>query len=180
MPRGCRRRQRAAGAPAAARTQCTQAGGARAVLTATLVNSPHPGKFVLPMPSPSMQRTGLSSAAMAETATEAPPMPPPPPLYTNTAGEAKLKQHYDATLASLPFPHEERWVDTSFGRAHVVVCGAPDAPPLVLWHGTAAPAPFMLLAVQPLLQHYRVFCPDIPCQGNSVLKMLQTPSTALA
>lgn len=90
----------------------------------------------------------------------------PPPLYESEEGEQELGAHYTAALAGLPFSHEERFVDThTFGRVHVVAAGPPTAPPLVLWHGTAAPAPFALAAFQPLTQHFRVYAPDIPCQG---------------
>lgn len=87
-------------------------------------------------------------------------------MYATKAGEAAIRQLYDRALASLPFPHEERTVTTaSFGSTHVTLCGPPSARPLLLWHGTAAPAPYMLAALQPLVERFRIYCPDIPCQG---------------
>ncbi|PRW44324.1 alpha beta hydrolase [Chlorella sorokiniana] len=58
----------------------------------------------------------------------------------------------------------------SFGRVHVVVCGPPAGPPLLLRHGTTAPAPFMLCApsLGPLLDRFRVYCPDLPCHAGSL------------
>lgn len=103
----------------------------------------------------------------AAPARAASPAKTAPPLYASVAGEAALRRHYDAGLAALKFPHEERQLDTpSFGRAHVTVCGPLGAPPLLLWHGTASPAPFMLPTVPELVERFRVYCPDIPCQGK--------------
>ena len=89
----------------------------------------------------------------------------PPPLYRSAAGQAALHAHYNKALAALPYQHEEKLVETSFGTAHVLVCGPADAPPLVLWHGMAVPGPFMIRMFDPLVQHYRVYAPDHPYQG---------------
>lgn len=98
----------------------------------------------------------------------------PQQLYSSAAGEAALSSLYDTTLAALPFPHEERWVQTAFGRVHVVVCGPPARRPLLLWHGATAPAPFMLCApsLHPLVDRFRVYCPDLPCHGELPLLLL--------
>ncbi|PRW44524.1 oxidoreductase [Chlorella sorokiniana] len=99
------------------------------------------------------------------------PTSPPPQLYFSPAGEAELWRHYDAAVATLPAPHTERYVQTaSFGRVHVLECGPTDAPPLVLWHGTACPGPFMLSAgfgFRALTERFRVIVPDIPLQSGS-------------
>lgn len=98
--------------------------------------------------------------------TEAPTRLRPPPVYSSAAGEEAIRQLYAKALGALPFPHDQLLVDTpSFGTVHVVVCGDPSAPPLVLWHGTASPAPFALLSFQPLVARFRVYAPDLPCQG---------------
>lgn len=94
----------------------------------------------------------------------------PAALYGSAAGATALRRLYDATLAALPFPHEQRLVRTaSFGHAHVVVCGPSGAPPLVLWHGATTPAPFVLAApsLAPLVQRLRIYAPDIPCHGEA-------------
>lgn len=74
------------------------------------------------------------------------PAKAPPELYFSPEGEAALRRQYDDALAALPAPHTERFVQTASGRVHVLECGPVDAPPLVLWHGTACPGPFMLSA----------------------------------
>ena len=98
----------------------------------------------------------------------APCRPQPRPLVTSAAGAAALRTLYDETLAGLPFPHECRWVQTSLGRTHVLVAGAPGAPPCVVFHGTATPAPFMAAGLGPeLLRRCRLYLPDLPGQAGS-------------
>ena len=103
---------------------------------------------------------------MAEAEVALPHGPPPPSPYRSAAGRAALHAHYNKALAALPYQHEEKLVETSFGTAHVLVCGPADAPPLVLWHGMAVPGPFMIRTLDPLVQHYRVYAPDHPFQGE--------------
>lgn len=93
----------------------------------------------------------------------------PQQLFSTAAGEAALHLLYAATLAALPFSYEDRWVQTaSFGRDHVVVCGPPAGHPLLLWHGSTAPPPYMLCtpSLRLLVDRFRVYCPDLPCHGK--------------
>ena len=95
------------------------------------------------------------------------PTPPAQPLYRSEAARRQFDQLYSRTLEALPFACQELDVQTaSFGRVHVVVAGALQGPPLMLWHGAAAPAPYMLDACRPLVERYRVYVPDMPCQGG--------------
>lgn len=111
-----------------------------------------------------------TTAAAPTAVLMAPPAPasPPPELYFSAAGEAELRRQYDAALAALPAPHTERYVQTAtFGRVHVLECGPAGAQPLVLWHGTACPGPFMLssgFGFGGLTKRFRVIIPDIPLQ----------------
>lgn len=100
-----------------------------------------------------------------------PHSPPPPTIYRSAAGEAAIRSLYDKTLAALPFEHEERLVQTSFGTAHVVVCGPAAAPPLVVWHGMSTPAPIALggSGLSDCLvgiKRFRIYVPDLPYQGS--------------
>ncbi|KAL4457814.1 hypothetical protein ABPG75_012679 [Micractinium tetrahymenae] len=95
---------------------------------------------------------------------------PPPTVYRSPAGEAELRALYDKVLASLPFPHEERLVQTaSFGTVLVMAAGPEGTTPLVIWHGMGAPSPFMLDFFKPLVEsgRFRVYCADFPAQAGS-------------
>lgn len=108
------------------------------------------------------------SAPEAAAAAAPPARPAPRPMVTSAVGAAALAELYDATLAALPLPHEVVWVETSFGRTHVLVVGPPEAPPCIMFHGTACPAPFMCAGLGPdLPQRCRIYMPDIPGQAGS-------------
>lgn len=91
---------------------------------------------------------------------------PPQSMYRSVDGEKAIRALYDQCLSALPFQHEERLVETSFGTAHVVVCGPPDAPPLVMWHGMGLPAPFVLALFHSLIPQFRIYAPDMPYHGT--------------
>lgn len=76
-------------------------------------------------------------------------------------GEAALTTWYERALRTLAVPHEALWVETPFGRTHVVGAGAPDAPAVVLLHGTNANALNWKPQFAALAAHYRVYAPDI-------------------
>lgn len=88
-----------------------------------------------------------------------------PVLYSSEAGERAVRAQYAAALAAIPFPHQERLIHTeSFGAVHVIISGRSSAPPLMLWHAAAAPAPYAIACLAPLVARFRVFAPDLPCQ----------------
>lgn len=52
------------------------------------------------------------------------------------------------------------WVDTRFGRTHLLVAGPADAPPLVVFHGGNTTNPVSLEWFLPLAAEYRLYAPD--------------------
>ena len=59
-------------------------------------------------------------------------------LYKSAEGYQRVMEHYDATLQGMVVPYETRYVETSFGPTHIVVCGRENGKPVVLWHGQNA------------------------------------------
>lgn len=57
------------------------------------------------------------------------------PVYRSPSARAAVLTAYDAAVAAWPVAATSRFVETSFGRTHVLECGPKDAPPLVLLHG---------------------------------------------
>ncbi|MBS4196306.1 alpha/beta fold hydrolase [Lederbergia citri] len=53
------------------------------------------------------------------------------------------------------------YIDTSFGKTHVIICGPKDAPPLVLIHGMTVSSTMWFANAPEWSQHFRVFAIDI-------------------
>lgn len=68
---------------------------------------------------------------------------------------------YQEALSRWPIPYETRFVDTTFGKTHLVISGPKEAPPLVLLHGKGVNAAVWLYNVAILARQFRVYAIDI-------------------
>ena len=97
-------------------------------------------------------------------------------IYKSPKVEAQLMDIYNAKLAEWPVPYESVFLDTSYGKVHVIMSGPIDAPPLLLIHASAVAGWSWLDNVGELNQHYRTYAVDsIGDVGKSVLRDLNTP-----
>lgn len=92
-------------------------------------------------------------------------------IYRSPAAEARLMQIYDARLARWPTQHSSVFVDTEYGRVHVIVSGPAEAPPLVLLHASGVASWSWLYNAEALNRHYRTYAIDtLGDAGKSVLE----------
>jgi len=71
---------------------------------------------------------------------------------------------YDATLGHLKIPCQTQWVDTSYGKTHLISAGAEYAAPVLVLHGSASNAVGCWPLINGLSSKYRVYAPDAPRQ----------------
>jgi len=83
------------------------------------------------------------------------------PAFKTPEGEARFIAAYDAAMASWPVPSEEINLPSRFGITHVVVCGPPTAPPLVLLHGYMATLTMWSPNVAAFSRDHRVYAVDV-------------------
>ncbi len=83
-----------------------------------------------------------------------------PSIYKSPEYQAKLMAIYDAKLEQWPVPYESVFVDTAFGKVHVVISGPQDAPPVLLLHATGMAAWSWLYNVESLVDHFRTYAID--------------------
>jgi len=57
-------------------------------------------------------------------------------VYRSPEGEKIIMALYDEALARWPVPSQAQHVPTRHGETFVIACGDPNAPPLVLLHGS--------------------------------------------
>jgi pimeloyl-ACP methyl ester carboxylesterase len=85
----------------------------------------------------------------------------PENLYKSAEGYAQIMQWYESAIVRLPFPVESHFVETRYGQTHMLTCGDPAAPPLLLVQGYGASAPLWHKQLADFAQHYRVVALDI-------------------
>jgi pimeloyl-ACP methyl ester carboxylesterase len=94
----------------------------------------------------------------------------PTSIYRTPEFEAKFMEMYDAKMEAWPVPYEDVFVDTRYGKVHVIVSGPEDAPPALLFHAGALPSWSWQSIIEELNQHYRTYAVDaIGEVGKSVL-----------
>jgi pimeloyl-ACP methyl ester carboxylesterase len=97
-------------------------------------------------------------------------------IYKSPEYEAQLMDIYDAKMAEWPVPYEDVYMDTDYGKVHVIVSGPEDAPPLLLIHASGIAGWSWLYNVGELNKHYRTYAVDsIGDVGKSVLNDLTKP-----
>lgn len=84
-----------------------------------------------------------------------------PTIYKSKEGEAEILKLYDQALANLGIDYADKYINTRFGKTHVVVAGDKSNPPLLLFHGGNSTTPHGLKwFFSSLVDKYRVYAPD--------------------
>ncbi|PLS15366.1 alpha/beta hydrolase [Bacillus sp. M6-12] len=81
-------------------------------------------------------------------------------IYKTEEGKSRLAEYYETYTKSLKIPFERDFVETTFGRTHVLVTGPKDGKPLFILQGGNCINPMTLSWFSSLLDTYRVYSPD--------------------
>lgn len=87
-------------------------------------------------------------------------------MYKSTEGKEEVLAIYDEKMAELNIDYKSEYVETSFGKTHVIVTGDKANPPLVLMHGSNGCAPIALEVYPNLAATYCVYAVDMLAQPN--------------
>ena len=82
-------------------------------------------------------------------------------LYRSPEGYQQVMAQYDARFQAMGVPFESRYVDTTQGPTHAIICGDEGGKPLVLWHGQNANAATWAHWMPSLAPRYRVYAIDV-------------------
>ena len=92
-------------------------------------------------------------------------------IYKSPDVKARFLEMYDAKMEAWPVPYEDVFVDTDYGRVHVIASGPKDAPPVILLHASGVGGWSWLHNVEDLNRHYRTYAVDtLGDAGRSELK----------
>lgn len=90
-------------------------------------------------------------------------------VFKSKKEKAIYIKSYDNTLKLWDIPFEEIDVKTSYGIAHVIVCGTKTGEPLVLLHGTDASSTMWYPNIKEFSKKHSVYAIDFPLEaGKSV------------
>jgi pimeloyl-ACP methyl ester carboxylesterase len=81
-------------------------------------------------------------------------------IYRSDESRRRCMDQYKRMLADWPKPFEQTWVDTSYGRTHVLANGPAQAAALVLFHGQWSSALSWKAVVAALATRYRTYAID--------------------
>jgi len=94
-------------------------------------------------------------------------------FYKSPAGYSAIMAWYENALESIDIPLQSRYVQTRFGRTHMLVCGPENAEAIFLIPGTAGCAPLWRNQFRALGERYRVYALDVIGQpGRSEANIL--------
>ncbi len=82
-------------------------------------------------------------------------------FYKSEDGYNAIMSWYESALESVEVPLKSQYVETRFGRTHMLVCGPEDAPALFLLPGVAGCAPLWRRQFAKFSEHFRVYAVDV-------------------
>jgi pimeloyl-ACP methyl ester carboxylesterase len=80
--------------------------------------------------------------------------------FKTAAAQRQYWEYYDGRGKEWPAPSETRYVETSFGKTFVRICGEKNAPPLVLLPSGFASSLIWLPNIEGLAPHFRIYAID--------------------
>jgi len=87
-------------------------------------------------------------------------------LYKNSETKSIALKSYDSVMEFWPVDYEEAWVETDYGKSHIIVSGPEQAKPVFHLPGLFADATMWYANVAALADHYRIYCLDLITFGG--------------
>ncbi|MBN2200494.1 alpha/beta hydrolase [bacterium] len=87
-------------------------------------------------------------------------------IYKSDRDRSRLLEMYDARLAQWPVPYESVFLETRYGRIHVITSGPADAPPVLLIHASGLSAWSWIHNVETLSGPFRTYAVDNIGEGG--------------
>ena len=81
-------------------------------------------------------------------------------IYRSAEGKEKILSLYDSQLRRLQHPYSDMWLDTSFGKTHLIKTGNAEGVPLLVFHGGNATTAYMLLSCDFLMNDFLIYAVD--------------------
>lgn len=81
-------------------------------------------------------------------------------IYRNEQSKKAVWKLYDRQMENLDAPYTDLYIDTSFGRTHLIECGNLTGKPLLVFHGGNATTAYNLKYCRFLLRDFHIYAVD--------------------
>ena len=81
-------------------------------------------------------------------------------IYKSEVAKGIITQHYENYIKTFNFDVERKYVDTRFGKTHILVAGPVEGKPIFIFQGGNCINPMTLSWFSSLVDHYRIYAPD--------------------
>lgn len=82
-------------------------------------------------------------------------------VYKDETSEQKIHDFYDKVLQQLHVDFDEYYLETSYGKTHLLVVGDKSKPPVFTLHGGNGINPLNLKLFLPLIDDFCIYAPDV-------------------
>jgi len=87
-------------------------------------------------------------------------------IYKSEELKRNIHAQYERQLRNWPSDTERLYLDTDYGQVHVLACGEPELPPILLLHASSMGAHSWSETLPALKGRYRIYAVDHPGEGN--------------
>lgn len=81
-------------------------------------------------------------------------------IYRSAKAKKAVLTLYDKQMKELHISFQDIYIETSFGRTHLIECGDSNRPPLLVFHGGNATTAYNLKYCDFLLPHFHIYAVD--------------------
>jgi pimeloyl-ACP methyl ester carboxylesterase len=81
-------------------------------------------------------------------------------IYNSPEVKSRFIEMYDLKMEKWPVPYEDIFIDTEYGKVHVIVSGPKEAPPVILLHASGVGGWSWLHNARGLTEHFRIYAID--------------------
>ncbi|MGN0537270.1 MAG: alpha/beta fold hydrolase [Acutalibacteraceae bacterium] len=81
-------------------------------------------------------------------------------IYRNEKSKNAVLELYDRQIEELNISYKDLYVDTTFGKTHLIECGNSEGKPLLVFHGGNATTAYNLKYCHFLLPHFHIYAVD--------------------
>ena len=98
-------------------------------------------------------------------------------IYKSERGKEEILNLYDSQLSRLTIPWKDIYVDTSFGKTHIIETGNMQGEPLLFFHGGNSTSAYTLLTLDFIMNDFHIYAVDTIGHPGKSAEMSLSPKS---